>query len=145
MKNIYHHVSTFYCIFKCFCPRVTLSFYFFFFFFFFKDLFIVICRYTVAVFRHTRRGHRSIGYHCRWLWATMWLLGFELRAFGRAVSALTRWAISPAHASTLDRLTTGITSVTVWVGLLFFPITVGNTFILQVYCELFLSHGRTFE
>jgi hypothetical protein len=24
--------------------------------FFFKDLFIVICKYTVAVFRHTRRG-----------------------------------------------------------------------------------------
>jgi hypothetical protein len=24
--------------------------------FFFKDLFIVMCRYTVAVFRHTRRG-----------------------------------------------------------------------------------------
>jgi hypothetical protein len=27
----------------------------------------------------------------------MWLLGFELRPFGRAISALTRWAISPAH------------------------------------------------
>jgi hypothetical protein len=26
----------------------------------------------------------------------MWLLGFELRTFGRAVSALTHWAISPA-------------------------------------------------
>jgi hypothetical protein len=26
----------------------------------------------------------------------MWLLGFELTAFGRAVSALNRWAISPA-------------------------------------------------
>jgi hypothetical protein len=26
-------------------------------FFFFKDLFI-ICKYTVAVFRHTRRGHQ---------------------------------------------------------------------------------------
>jgi hypothetical protein len=23
-----------------------------------KDLFIIICKYTVAVFRHTRRGHR---------------------------------------------------------------------------------------
>jgi chaperonin GroEL (HSP60 family) len=27
----------------------------------------------------------------------MWLLGFELRTFGRAVRALNRWAISPAH------------------------------------------------
>ena len=25
-------------------------------FFFFKDLFIIICKYTVAVFRHTRKG-----------------------------------------------------------------------------------------
>jgi hypothetical protein len=30
------------------------------------------------------------------LWATMWLLEFELRTFRRAVSALTCWAISPA-------------------------------------------------
>jgi hypothetical protein len=27
-------------------------------FFFFKYLFIVICKYTVAVFRHTRRGRQ---------------------------------------------------------------------------------------
>jgi hypothetical protein len=26
--------------------------------FFFKDLFIVIYKYTVAVFRHSRRGHQ---------------------------------------------------------------------------------------
>ena len=29
-------------------------------------------------------------------WATMWLLGIELRTSGRAVSALSLWAISPA-------------------------------------------------
>jgi hypothetical protein len=56
-----------------------------------------LCKYTVAVFRHTRRGHRS---HYRWLWATMWLLGIELRTFGRAVSALNHWAIAPAHLTT---------------------------------------------
>jgi len=33
---------------------------------------------------------------CRWLWATMWLLGFELRTSVRAVNALSHWAISPA-------------------------------------------------
>jgi len=33
-----------------------------------------------------------------WLWATMWLLGIELRTFGGAVSALNCWAISPADA-----------------------------------------------
>jgi hypothetical protein len=31
-----------------------------------------------------------------WLWATMWLLGIELRTFGRGVSALNFWAISPS-------------------------------------------------
>jgi hypothetical protein len=31
----------------------------------------------------------AIRSHYRWLWATMWLLGFELRTFGRAISALT--------------------------------------------------------
>ena len=33
----------------------------------------------------------------RWLWATMWLLGIELRTSGKAVSSLNRWAISPAR------------------------------------------------
>jgi hypothetical protein len=57
------------------------------FFFFFKDLFIIICKYTVAIFRAPEEGIRS---HYGWLLATMWLLGFELRTFRRAVSALTR-------------------------------------------------------
>jgi hypothetical protein len=35
--------------------------------------------------------------HYGWLWATMWLLGFELRTFGRAASALNHRAISPAQ------------------------------------------------
>ena len=35
-------------------------------------------------------------YHYGWLWLTMWLLGFELRTFSRAVGALTHWASSPA-------------------------------------------------
>jgi hypothetical protein len=34
--------------------------------------------------------------HYRWLWATMWLLGIELRTSWRTVSALNHWAISPA-------------------------------------------------
>jgi len=42
------------------------------------------------------RPEEGIGSHYRWLWATMWLLGIELRSFGRAVSALNHWAISPA-------------------------------------------------
>jgi hypothetical protein len=38
----------------------------------------------------------GIGSQYRWLWATMWLLGIELRTSGRAVGALNHWAISPA-------------------------------------------------
>ena len=49
--------------------------------------------YTVAVFRHTRRGHQI---PLQRLWATKWLLGIELRTCGRIVSALDSWAISPA-------------------------------------------------
>jgi hypothetical protein len=37
--------------------------------------------------------------HYRWLWATMWLLGIELRTFVRAASALNYWAISAALIS----------------------------------------------
>ena len=33
--------------------------------------------------------------HYKWLWATMWLLGIELRTFGRGVNVLNCWAISP--------------------------------------------------
>jgi hypothetical protein len=49
---------------------------------------------TPLLFSDTpEKGIRS---HYRWLWATMWLLGIELRTSGRAVRALNRWAISPA-------------------------------------------------
>ena len=48
-----------------------------------KDLFIVIGKYTVAIFRHTRRG--SVRSHYGWLGAIMWLLGFELRTFSPTV------------------------------------------------------------
>jgi hypothetical protein len=60
------------------------------FFFFFKIYLLHVCEYIVTVFRHT-----SDPYY-RWLWATMWLLGIELRTSGRAVSALNHWDISPA-------------------------------------------------
>ena len=35
--------------------------------------------------------------HYRWLWATTWLLGIELRTSERAVGALNCWVISPAQ------------------------------------------------
>jgi hypothetical protein len=37
---------------------------FLFFFFFFKDLFIIICKYTVAVFRHQKRASDLITDGC---------------------------------------------------------------------------------
>jgi hypothetical protein len=54
-------------------------------FIYLKDLFI-ICKYTVAVFRHSKRGHQIslrmvVSHH-------VVAGGFELRTFGRAVSAL---------------------------------------------------------
>ena len=55
--------------------------------------------YTVAVFRHTRWGHRI---PLQMVWVTMWLLGVELRTSGRAVSALNHWAISPALTKTFN-------------------------------------------
>jgi len=61
---------------------------------FFLNIYLFyVCEYTVSIFMHTRRGYQIL---FRWLWATMWLLGFELRTSGRAVSALNHWAISPA-------------------------------------------------
>jgi hypothetical protein len=48
-----------------------------------------ICMYTCV-------PEEGIGSHYRWLWATMWLLGIELRTSGRAVSAHNLWAISLA-------------------------------------------------
>jgi hypothetical protein len=44
---------------------------------FFKDLFI------------SDKPEEGGRFHYKWLQATMWLLGFELRTFGRVVSALT--------------------------------------------------------
>jgi hypothetical protein len=59
---------------------------------FFKDLFI-ICKYTVTVFRHPRRGHQI---SLRMVVSHHVVVGFELSTFGRAVSALNHGAISPA-------------------------------------------------
>jgi len=58
----------------------------------FKDLLIIISKYTVAVFRHTRPGHQIslpmvVSHH---VVAGIWTPS------RRAVSALNRWAISPA-------------------------------------------------
>jgi len=63
------------------------------FLFFFKDLFIYyIWVHCSCLQTHQKRASDLI---TDGLWTTMWLLGFELRTSGRAVSALNYWAISP--------------------------------------------------
>jgi hypothetical protein len=57
---------------------------------------IYLLLYISTLLLSSDTPEEGIRSHYRWLWATMWLLGFELRIFGREVSALTRWAISPA-------------------------------------------------
>ena len=60
--------------------------------FFFKNYFMYVSTLSLS----SDTVEEGIGSHYRWLWATMWLLGVELRTSGRAVSALNHWAISPA-------------------------------------------------
>jgi hypothetical protein len=56
---------------------------------------IYLFRMWVQLSLSSDTPEEGIGSHYKWLSATMWLLGFELRTSGRALSALKRWAISP--------------------------------------------------
>ena len=57
-------------------------------------IYLLCIQYPVCVYAcRPEEGTRP---YYRWLWATMWLLGIELRTFGRADNALNHWAISPA-------------------------------------------------
>jgi hypothetical protein len=73
----------FFCYFFYFVV-VVLKIYLFYFTLLFKDLFI-LCKYTVAIFRHSRRGSQIllqmvVSHHV--------VVRFELRTFGKAVGAL---------------------------------------------------------
>jgi len=52
--------------------------------------------YVSALSLSSDTPDEDIGSLYRWLWATMWLLGIELRTSGRAVGALNHWVTSPA-------------------------------------------------
>ena len=54
---------------------------------FLKNYLFHVYEYTVAVLRHTRRGHHI---PLQMVMSTMRLLGIELRTSGRAASALNR-------------------------------------------------------
>ena len=73
--------------------------YFLIFFFFF---FLVVSTPSLS----SDRSEENIGSYYRWLRATMWLLGTELRASRRAISALNLGAISPALPTTPQALLT---------------------------------------
>jgi hypothetical protein len=63
---------------------------------FLKDLFIYFMHMSIPPLLSSYTPEESIRPHYRWLWATRWLLGIELRTSGRAVDALNHCAISPA-------------------------------------------------
>ena len=64
------------------------------FFSFFKNIYLFVM-YTIFCV-HVCRPEEGIRPHYRWLWATMWLPGTELRTSGRVGNALNHWAIPPA-------------------------------------------------
>jgi hypothetical protein len=77
-------------------PRLLLfCFVCFYYYYYFKDLFIYFI-YMSILSLSSDTPEEGVRSHYRWLWATMWLLGIELRTSGRAVSVLNHWAISPA-------------------------------------------------
>jgi hypothetical protein len=59
-----------------------------------KWLFFKLFMYVSSLKLYSDTPEEGIRSHYRWLWATMWLLGNELRTSGRAV---IHWAISPAR------------------------------------------------
>lgn len=71
-------------------------------------LFYVYEFFSVCYVRHARRGYWIL---CNWghrsLWATMWVLRFELGFSGRASSSLNHWAIylsGPQHSFFIQNL-----------------------------------------
>jgi hypothetical protein len=58
-------------------------------FFFFNIYLFYLCQFTVTIFKHTRNPNQGFWFHYKWLWASMWLLGIELRTPRRVVIVLT--------------------------------------------------------
>jgi hypothetical protein len=67
-------------------------------FFFFFKIYLFICKYTVAVFKHSRRGSQislrmAVSHH---VVAGNWTPDLRKSSLEEQLSALTHWAISPA-------------------------------------------------
>ena len=57
----------------------------------------IYCMYVSTLLLSSDIPEKGIRCHYRWLRATMWLLGIELRTSRKAASAFNPWAISPAQ------------------------------------------------
>ena len=58
--------------------------------------FLKICMYECSICMYVYMSEEDVRSHYRWLWATMWFLGIELRTSGRAVSPqLPVWVLLP--------------------------------------------------
>jgi hypothetical protein len=88
--SLYSHIKYFLVL---LCILWPLSFLKLTSFYFFKRFIYLIYMSTLSLSSGT--PEEGIRFHDRWLWATMWLLGIELRTSSRATSALNHWAISP--------------------------------------------------
>lgn len=74
------------------------SFYIYLFLFYYKSVCIHECMYSKYVPNATRRhrGHQfPWNWNCKWLWATMWILGIKPRSSAKATCAINHWAIGP--------------------------------------------------
>jgi hypothetical protein len=72
-------------------------------FFFFLKIYFFICKYTVAVFRHSRRGSQIllrmvVSHH---VVAGIWTPDLRKSSLEEQSGALTHWAISPAQEQIL--------------------------------------------
>ena len=65
-------------------------------FFYFLKFLLIYLLYVNTLWLSSDTPEEGVRSCYGWLWATIWLLGFELMTFRRAVSALNCWAISPA-------------------------------------------------
>jgi hypothetical protein len=66
----------------------------------------IVYKYTELSSDTPEEGVRS---HYGWLWATMWLLGFELQTFGRAVGC--SYPLSHLTSPSLGLLNDGFKSI----------------------------------
>ena len=71
---------------------------------FLKKIFIYLLCIQYSVYLYACKTEEGSRPHYRWLWASMLLVGIELKTFGGTGNALKHWAISPALITTIFKL-----------------------------------------